>query len=133
MRPRVRWKRVSCRYRWLTTPPRKVRAAGAPVEVCNDVARIAVERLGSDRVCVERFSTAGDHGFAAARGAKGQTFHAYAHRQESRRGREDTLDDAGSVHAADARTAGDARPSDGTRRALCDIPGGAERRSYRRC
>src|SRR5262245_59583660 len=74
------WNTASCRYR--------------STEVRNDVAVVAVDRVGVDRVGGESFRAAGDHRFAAARSAEGQALHADARRQESRGRREDSLDDA---------------------------------------
>src|SRR5206468_3674808 len=69
-RKTARWNTASCRYRW--------------TEVRNDVAVVAVDCVGVDRVGVEPFRAAGDHRIAAARSAEGQALHADAGRQESR-------------------------------------------------
>ena len=53
-------------------------------EVRNEVAGVAIDRLGVDGLGVEPFSSAGDHRIAAARSAEGQALHTDAGRQESR-------------------------------------------------
>src|SRR5687768_16936199 len=71
----ARWRRASFPFRCLTTPPRKVRAAGAPVEVRNEVAGIAVDCLGVARVSVGSLRAARDHRVAAPWSAEGQALH----------------------------------------------------------
>src|SRR5262245_34591804 len=68
------WRRASFQYHCSTTP----------AEVRNDVAGIAIDRLGVDGLGVEPFCSAGDHRVAAARSTEGQAVYPYANRPESR-------------------------------------------------
>src|SRR5712692_5243011 len=104
VRRTARSKRASYQYRF--------------TEVGNDidVAGVARDGLGVDGLGVDPRSTASDHRIAAARSAKGQALQPDARRQESRRRREDSLDDAGVLHIADSRSASaDAGRSDAGR------------------
>ena len=91
----------------LNHPTAQSPRGGTPVEVRNEMAGIAIDCLGVACLSGESLRAAGDHRIAAARSAEGQALHADARGQESRRGREDSLDDAGLFHAGDSRSARD--------------------------